>query len=290
MDSRYRETVRAADQTVHNKLAKSKLQKLLQATQKIGFEEIDRFKAAVGPHGRRVSLHSLMYRLGFNVNCIGIFGPDLDHSATRVMLQNFTERQSELFWGFNLPMPLWLSSRLTAGSRRTKQFRKALDDSLLSWYRRGGLNTASDELKAIVGVFEDSGAPPDVGSKFLNMLVTAFMANSPEVLGWLFVHLTQAPALLNVVREECNALGDSFVEVNFKAKTPHLYSALFETLRQYVFTGTPATVIKSCKLPGIEGRVFQPGDILHAMAEACAMDEATYGPDVRHWKGHRFVG
>jgi len=84
--------------------------------------------------------------------------------------------------------------------------------------------------------------------------------------------------------------GEDLVQVNFKVATPHLYSAFFETFRQCVFTGTPATVIRPCTLPGIEDHVFQPGDILHSMAEACAMDADVYGPDVRYWKGHRFVG
>ncbi|EME88998.1 uncharacterized protein MYCFIDRAFT_170535 [Pseudocercospora fijiensis CIRAD86] len=78
-DPRYKHTVRDADQAVHGKLAKSKLNTLLDTVQDIGYSEIDRIKAAVGRDGSTVSLHSLMYRLGYNVNCIGIFGPDLDH-------------------------------------------------------------------------------------------------------------------------------------------------------------------------------------------------------------------
>lgn len=307
MDPRYKETVRTADQTVHGKLAKSKLVTLLQTAQRVGFEEIERFKGGVssssssfqqeggekdGGKSKKVSLHSLMYRLGFNVNCISIFGPDLNHHATRMLLQDFTEQQSELYWSFNLPLPLWLSSRLTAGCRRTRKARQALFDTLMAWYQRGGLESASEEMKAIVRVFEAAGSPPDVGSKFLNMMVVAFMANTPETLGWLFVYVTQAPALCKVIREECDALGEGedLVQVNFKVATPHLYSAFFETFRQCVFTGTPATVIRPCTLPGIEDHVFQPGDILHSMAEACAMDADVYGPDVRYWKGHRFVG
>ena len=94
MDPRYKDTVRSADQTVHGKLAKSKLSTLLDTVQHIGYNEVDRIKQAVGPEGKAVSLHSLMYRLGYNVNCIGIFGPDLDHVATRIMLQSFTEVSS----------------------------------------------------------------------------------------------------------------------------------------------------------------------------------------------------
>lgn len=36
--------------------------------------------------------------------------------------------------------------------------------------------------------------------------------------------------------------------------------------------------------------VFQPGDILHSMGEAAALDSEVYGEDARVWKGHRFVG
>lgn len=36
--------------------------------------------------------------------------------------------------------------------------------------------------------------------------------------------------------------------------------------------------------------VFQPGDVLHSMQEACAMDVEAYGSDAQYWKGHRFVG
>lgn len=39
------------------------------------------------------------------------------------------------------------------------------------WYKSGGVQTASPELKAIVQVFEDVKASPDVGSKFLNSAV-----------------------------------------------------------------------------------------------------------------------
>lgn len=83
--------MRVADQTVHGRLAKSRLAALLEAVKTIGFGEVQRIREAVGPEGRVVSLHTLMYRLGYNVNCIGIFGPKLDHVATRVTLQNFTE-------------------------------------------------------------------------------------------------------------------------------------------------------------------------------------------------------
>lgn len=91
MDPRYRATVREADQTVHGKLAKSRLATLLSTVRGVGAAEVARMREAVGPGGRVVSLHSQMYRLGYNVNCVGIFGPRLDHVATRVALQRFTE-------------------------------------------------------------------------------------------------------------------------------------------------------------------------------------------------------
>lgn len=91
MDPKYRTTVRNADQTVHGRLAKSRLASLLGSVQKIGYDEIRRMEQAVGKNGKVVSLHTLMYRLGYNVNCIGIFGPQLDHVATRIILQEFTE-------------------------------------------------------------------------------------------------------------------------------------------------------------------------------------------------------
>lgn len=91
MDPKYKSTVRNADQTVHGRLAKSRLASLLDTVKDIGYSEIQRFKDAIGRDGKVVSLHTLMYRLGYNVNCIGIFGPQLDHVGTRVVLQNFTE-------------------------------------------------------------------------------------------------------------------------------------------------------------------------------------------------------
>lgn len=90
-DPKYKTTVREADQTVHGRLAKSRLVTLLETVRAIGFGEILRIREAVGADGKVVSLHTLMYRLGYNVNCIGIFGPRLDHVATRIALQNFTE-------------------------------------------------------------------------------------------------------------------------------------------------------------------------------------------------------
>lgn len=122
-------------------------------------------------------------------------------------------------------------------------------------------------------------------------MMVAFLTNTPETLGWLFTNMTQAPVLLQAVRDECNkdtaAVSSS---TNFKQATPYLYSALFETCRLYVFTGTPATVVRPCTLPGTDDHVFQPGDILHAMGAAAALDVDVYGPDARLWKGHRFVG
>lgn len=141
----------------------------------------------------------------------------------------------------------------------------------------------------------------------------AFLANTPETLGWLFTHLVQAPALLAAVRAECDALhagggggggagpvaGEGKVDeevdydlhsTNFKRATPHLHSAFFETFRLYVFTGTPATVVSPCTLPGMGDHVFRPGDILHSMGEAAGQDVGVYGDDARVWKGHRFVG
>lgn len=91
MDPRYKTTIRDADQTVHGKLAKSKLTTLLETVRGIGYSEIERIKEAVGLDGKVISLHTLMYRLGYNVNCIGIFGPQLDHVGTRIILQSFTE-------------------------------------------------------------------------------------------------------------------------------------------------------------------------------------------------------
>lgn len=91
MDPRYRTTVRTADQTVHGRLAKSRLSSLLDTVRAIGCDEIQSMKKTVGQDGKIVSLHTLLYRLGYNVNCIGIFGPQLDHVATRIALQSFTE-------------------------------------------------------------------------------------------------------------------------------------------------------------------------------------------------------
>lgn len=124
------------------------------------------------------------------------------------------------------------------------------------------------------------------------VMMIAFLANTPETLGWLFTHITQAPQLLKKIREECDALGEDYIvnNTNFKQVTPHLYSAFFETFRLYVFTGTPATVIQPCTLPGMGDHVFQPGDILHSMGEAAAMNTGIYGSDAHFWKGHRFVG
>lgn len=155
----------------------------------------------------------------------------------------------------------------------------------------GGLKTASEEAKAIVAVFEKAKSPPEVSSKFMNMMMIAFLANTPETLGWLFTHLIQAPELFKVVRRECDAFRDEdLASINFKTAAPHLHSAFFETFRLYVFTGTPATVTNPCTLPGMGDHVFQPGDIVHSMQEACAMDVEVYGPDAVSWKGHRFVG
>lgn len=97
MDPRYKTTVRAADQTVHGRLATSRLATLLATVQQVGHDEIARVRREVivggseDGGGRMVSLHTLLYRLGYNVNCRAIFGPRLDHVATRVALQSFTE-------------------------------------------------------------------------------------------------------------------------------------------------------------------------------------------------------
>ncbi|KAK7558996.1 cytochrome P450 [Phyllosticta citricarpa] len=289
-DSRYKKTVRNADSTVHRELAKSKLSSLLDSVRRIGFGEIERYKAAVGKEGKHVSLHTLLYRLGYNVNCIGIFGPDLDHVKTRVILQNFTERQHEMFNCFNWPLPLWLTSLVVPGARQTVKARRQLFDQLLSWYNAGGVATASQEMQAVIRVFEEAKTSPDVGSKFLNMMMIAFLANTPETLGWLFTHLVQSPKLFATVRAECDAVGDVDGTAPFLKLTPHLYSALFETCRLYVFTGTPATVIKPTTLPEMGDHVFLPGDILHSMGQSAAMDVQVYGEDAKFWKGHRFVG
>lgn len=121
----------------------------------------------------------------------------------------------------------------------------------------------------------------------------AFLANTPETLGWLFTYITQAPVLFDAIRKECDALPSrdmsEYAGLNWKEVAPHLHSALFETCRHYVFTGTPATVVQPCTLPGMGDHIFQAGDILHSMGEGCAMDERLYGSDARLWKRHRFV-
>lgn len=122
-------------------------------------------------------------------------------------------------------------------------------------------------------------------------MMIAFLANTPETLGWLFTHITQAPELFTKIKKECDSLSDDYAvnNTNFKDATPYLYSAFFETFRLYVFTGTPVTVIQPCTLPGMGDHIFKPGDILHSMGEAAAMDVEVYGHDARFWKGHRFI-
>lgn len=138
-----------------------------------------------------------------------------------------------MFNSFDWPLPLWFPSRVVPGARKTIKARTALYDLLLAWHKSGGLKTASDAIKAIVGVSEDAQSPPDIGSKFLNMMM---VANTPEALGWMFTPILQAPALFQVIREECDVLqGDSIVNTNFKTATPHLYSAFFETFRLLCF-------------------------------------------------------
>lgn len=99
-----------------------------------------------------------------------------------------------LFYSFNWPLPLWLSTQLSAGARRTVKARKELyghlfkyvqplpllillslarEELLLiydrySWYKSGGVEAASPEMQAIVQVFEEARSPPDISSKFLN--------------------------------------------------------------------------------------------------------------------------
>lgn len=148
MDPQHKTTVRTADQTVHGRLAKSRLATLLATVQALGDREMVRIQAkakakakatATGGEGEggqgedegiTVSLHTLLYRLGYNVNCTGLFGPQLDPVATRVLLQSFTESQHELFNSFNWPLPLWLTSRVVPGARRTVRARKALYEVL----------------------------------------------------------------------------------------------------------------------------------------------------------------
>lgn len=121
--------------------------------------------------------------------------------------------------------------------------------------------------------------------------MVAFLANTPEALGWFFTNLVQAPELFKVVQKECDALEDgSIIEMDFKKRTPYFYSALFETFRCYVFTGTAAIVTKECTLPGMGDHLFKPGDSIRSLGSASAMDTEVYGPDAAYWKGHRFVG
>ena len=66
---KYRDVVRKADQSVHVNLMKSKLGPLLASVEEYALEEFARFNDAIGKEGKVVSLHSLMYRLAYNVNC-----------------------------------------------------------------------------------------------------------------------------------------------------------------------------------------------------------------------------
>lgn len=73
-----------------------------------------------------------------------------------------------MFHCFNWPLPLWLTSRVVPGARKTVKARVELFNQLLEWYNAGGVATASSEMQAVVKVFEDAGTSPDIGSKFMN--------------------------------------------------------------------------------------------------------------------------
>jgi len=208
------------------------------------------------------------------------------------MLIWLVKNMQHLFIAFGWPLPLWFSTAVSPRARKTVQARKKLYRYLLSWYNAGGITSASQELKSIVQVFEDAKSGAELPAKFLNMMMIAFLANTPETLGWFFLHITQAPELFKAIRAECDALGDEYgsANINFKEATPHLYSAFFETFRLYVHIGTGATVIKPCTLPGMGDHVFQPGDILHALGNSCALNIEAFGEDATVWKGHRFLG
>lgn len=93
------------------------------------------------------------------------------------------------------------------------------------------------------------------------------------------------------VKAECDALpAGSLINFDFKTETPYFYSALFETFRMWVFTGTSAIIKKPTKLPGMGDKVFQPGDNIRQMGQAIGRSTDIYGPDAMLWKGHRFVG
>ncbi|KAJ7475749.1 cytochrome P450 [Mycena latifolia] len=271
-------------------MMKAKLSEILAVVQDAGTEELNRVRSAVGKEGKIVSLHSLLYRVGYNVNCVSLFGKSLDHVTTRILLQTFMRDADELVAAYGWPIPLWVSQRIFPGVRRCVKAKNDMHAVLVKWDKAGGSKIASGELRAILGVFEQANTPMEVRSTWTNMAVTAFMGNTPEAFGWLFTNLVQAPVLFAKVREECDALGDgSLVELDFKKEAPHLYSALFESFRMYVMMGTSAIVKKNIVLPGIN-HTFKSGDILKAMGPAAAMSVENYGEDAEYWKGHRFVG
>ncbi|KAF2092706.1 cytochrome P450 [Rhizodiscina lignyota] len=236
-------------------------------------------------------IQSIERRSGKQIKLCILFGEDLDHITTRRMLQRYTENSHHMMNTFSWPIPQWISLRVVPGARRCVKARDDLYRFLVDWDKKGGAQNSSNEMRAILGVFEQAGTPAEVRSTFTNMMMVAFLANTPEVLGWFFMNLVQAPELFQVVRAECDALGDdSIIETDFKKRTRYLYSALFETCRCYVFTGTAAIITKECTLPGMGDHVFKPGDSIRSLGSASAMDTEVYGSDAAYWKGHRFVG
>lgn len=193
----------------------------------------------------------------------------------RVALQQFMSDADMLVASYGWPLPLWVSRRFIPSVRACDKAKDDMHALLVSWDKAGGSNNSSVEIQAILAVFEQVSRPPpavpaapaflecilmgvivkagtsiEIRSTFTNMMMTAFLANTPEcvlsvlrfkqyadplakrALGWLFTNLVQAPLLLAKVREECDALEEGdIISVDFKKRTPHLYSAMFESFR-----------------------------------------------------------
>ncbi len=290
----YETAFREGAKQIHRELSSKNLGPVSKSFEAVILRQIEKLRDDLSPQGRRIPLHSTLYRFAYAGNMEAIFGPDLPVEETRVAVQRFALCIRGLYAApsplLALVPPRWWT-KLDPMSRRGAQERDFLHNALREWQKGGGLETCSDAWRSIMKVVLDKNVDQESATAWANMVLFGFQGNTPEQPGWLWLYLLQSPKLWQAVRAEVDRLpatNNSLLGTDFRRTTPLMHSAIHETMRlaTAIFAGREAT--DAATIAGCD-QTFPRGSLIRIMSRASTFDPKVWGDNPECFKGDRFM-
>ena len=174
--------------------------------------------------------------------------------------------------------------------------REKLVSALERYYEAGGLDSASQYLKARSKTIESFDLSVNDKSRFEAITGHALLANTNPTAFWTLYHLFSDPSLLEEVREQCmplltvdknNGTVSCTIDIGNIRNVPILSSLLHESLRHYA-SGTGSRIVVEDTM--LDNRfllkknafIFMPNHSYHFNASA-------WGPTVQDFDALRFI-